>query len=162
MSTSRKIGEATPEAAMQPQAVALPQSCLTDKLICFASWACFFLHNSACLSLWQRLSFVSKLLWLISILACEFQSGLAFLIGDEWLWSCSMAFIFLLLEVFLKRWMWYLHSCPAEVISDVRDGWFWDFLHSSHKVCHQLVLFTLVNLFDVWLLVYSFSPPGHS
>ena len=46
VSSSIKISEPTPKAAMQAQAMTLPPPCFADKLVCFGSWAHpFLLHT---------------------------------------------------------------------------------------------------------------------
>lgn len=60
ITSSIKISECVPEAAIQAQAMTLPPQRWTDELICFGSWAdSFFLYTFA---LWKRLILVPELL----------------------------------------------------------------------------------------------------
>ena len=132
-----KISEPTWEAAMQAQAMKLSPPCFIDGLICFGS------HFS---TLWPFL----YVILVSSVHKTLFQnfcgsSHLLILTTEEWLASCGTASTWFLSESSSNGWLRYLHPCPVELVFDVTE---WCF-GVSQCFCHQLLLFSSVDLSDV-------------
>ena len=52
----------------------------------------------------------------------------------DWLVVCIFWYILLLSKSFFNDWLRYFHPCPMEIVCEVTDWCFGDFLHSSHNV----------------------------
>ncbi len=123
-----KIKEPVPEEAMKKaQAITLPPLCFR--------WACmfgimsrsFFLPTLAFPSLWSIKS-VHK------TLSQNFWGSSPILLANEWFASSGVASVLLFMKSSANSRLWYLHSCPLEVVADVTNSCFRVFLYSCHNV----------------------------
>ncbi len=122
-----KINEPVPEEAMKAQTITLPPLCFTDELVCLGSWADpFFLQTLAFPSLWSIKS-VHK------TLSQNFCGSSPILLANEWFASSGVASVLLFIKSSANSRLWYLHSCPLEVVADVTNSWFRVFLYSCHN-----------------------------
>ncbi len=116
-----KINEPVPEEAMQAQAITLPPLCFR--------WACMFGIMSRSLFL-QTLAFPS--LWSIKSVHKTWGSS-PILLANEWFASSGVASVLLFMKSSANSRLWYLHSCPLEVVADVTNSCFMVFLYSCHQ-----------------------------
>ncbi len=120
VTSSMKINEPVPEEAMKAQAITLPPLCFR--------WACMFWIMSRSFFL-QTLAFPS--LWSIKsvhkTLSQNFWGLSPILLANEWFASSGVASVLLFMKSSANSRLWYLHSCPLEVVADV-------FLYSCHNV----------------------------
>ncbi len=102
--------------------------------LCFR-WACMFGIMSRSFFL-QTLAFPS--LWSIkSVHKTSSQNfwGLSpILLANEWFASSGVASVLLFMKSSANSRLWYIHSCPLEVVADVTNSCFRVFLYSCHNV----------------------------
>ncbi len=113
--------------AMKAQAITLPPLCFR--------WACMFGIMSRSFFL-QTLAFPS--LWSIKsvhkTLSQNFWGLSPILLANEWFASSGVASVLLFMKFSENSRLWYLHSCPLEVVADVTNSCFRVFLYSCHNV----------------------------
>ncbi len=135
-----KINEPVPEEAMKAQAITLPPLCFR--------WACMFGIMSRSFFL-QTLAFPS--LWSIKsvhkTLSQNFWGSSPILLANEWFASSGVASVLLFMKSSANSRLWYLHSCPLEVVADVTNSCFRVFLYSCHNV----------SVVNCWCFPWSFD-----
>ncbi len=102
--------------------------------LCFR-WACMFGIMSRSFFL-QTLAFPS--LWSIKsvhkTLSQNFWGSSPILLANEWFASSGVASVLLFMKSSANSRLWYLHSCPLEVVADFTNSCFRVFLYSCHNV----------------------------
>ncbi len=67
-------------------------------------------------------------------LSLNFWSSSPILLANEWFASSGVASVLLFMKSSANSRLWYLHSCPLEVVADVTNSCFRVFLYSCHNV----------------------------
>ncbi len=124
--------------------------------LCFR-WACMFGIMSGSFFL-QTLAFPS--LWSIKsvhkTLSQNFWGSSPILLANEWFASSGVASVLLFMKSSANSRLWYLHSCPLEVVADVSNICFRGLsLQLSQCFCRQLLMFSLIYPFKVCYLVHQ-------
>ncbi len=67
-------------------------------------------------------------------LSQNFWGSSPILLANEWFASPGVASVLLFMKSSANSRLWYLHSCPLEVVADVTNSCFRVFLYSCHNV----------------------------
>ncbi len=132
-----KINEPVPEEAMKPKPLHYLCNVYYNVHLCTLCfrWACMFGIMSRSFFL-QTLAFPS--LWSIKsvhkTLSQNFWGSSPILLANEWFASSGVASVLLFMKSSANSRLWYLHSCPLEVVADVTNSCFRVFLYSCHNV----------------------------